>query len=146
MKRPTPTLLALLAVLLGGACRAPVEVPELPEQRTASGLVIRDLEIGAGEEVVQGSHVTVHYVGRFSDGQRFDSSRDRGEPFAFTVGSGEVIPGWEEGMLGMRAGGQRRIRIPPELGFTADAAEARVLELEVELLDTERPERRGCGG
>jgi FKBP-type peptidyl-prolyl cis-trans isomerase len=93
--------------------------------------------------------VTVHYVGRFSDGQRFDSSRDRGQPFTFTVGSGDVVPGWEEGMLGMRAGGKRRIRIPPELGFSAEAAEARVLELEVELLDTEPPlerPRRGCGG
>jgi FKBP-type peptidyl-prolyl cis-trans isomerase len=144
MKHLTTTL---LAVLLAGACRAPVEVAELPEQRTASGLVIRDLELGAGEEVVQGSRVTVHYVGRFSDGQRFDSSRDRGQPFTFTVGAGQVAPGWEQGMLGMRAGGQRRIRIPPDLGLGSGAAEARELELEVELLETEPPsERRGCGG
>ena len=140
MKRLTTTLLAaLLAALLAGACRSPVEVEELPEQRTESGLVIRDLEVGAGDEVVHGSRVTVHYVGRFADGRRFDSSHDRGAPFSFTIGSGEVIPGWEEGMLGMREGGQRRIRIPPELGFTADTAEERALDLDVELLETVSP-------
>ena len=136
MKRLTTTF---LAALLAGACRAPVEIQEPPAQRTASGLVIQDLQIGEGAEVVQGSRVTVHYVGRFADGTRFDSSHDRGEPFSFTVGSGEVIPGWEEGMLGMREGGQRRIRIPPELGFTADTAEERALDLEVELLETVSP-------
>ena len=135
-----PAIPVLAALLFSGACRAPVELHELPEQRTASGLVIRDLAVGQGPEVVQGSRVTVHYIGRFSDGRPFDSSFERGQPLSFTVGAGEVIPGWEEGMLGMRAGGQRRIAIPPELGFTNDPAGAgQTLDLEVELLEVAGP-------
>jgi FKBP-type peptidyl-prolyl cis-trans isomerase len=137
MRLVTPVLVALA---LAAACRAPVELPEAPERRLQSGLVIRDLVVGGGAEVVQGSRVTVHYIGRFSDGRPFDSSFERGMPLHFTVGAGEVVPGWEQGMLGMRAGGQRRIEIPPELGFTDDGLRAgQTLDLEVELLEVEAP-------
>jgi FKBP-type peptidyl-prolyl cis-trans isomerase len=137
MRLVTPVLAALA---LAASCRAPVKLPETPERRMESGLVVRDLVVGGGNEVVQGSRVTVHYIGRFSDGRPFDSSHDRGQPLRFTVGAGEVVPGWEQGMLGMREGGQRRIAIPPALGFANDAAGAgQTLDLEVELLEVEAP-------
>lgn len=129
-------LAVLLLALVGSACRTPVQVEAPAPERTDSGLEIRDLRAGSGPQVVRGSRVRLHYVGSFEDGERFDSSYDRGAPLELTVGAGEVIPGWEEGMLGMQAGGQRRIRVPPELGFdqAGSPAAGRVLVLEVELL------------
>ena len=80
-------------------------------------LVVDDVVIGTGEPVIEGDTVTVHYVGRLQNGQEFDNSRDRGEPFTFTVGSGAVIAGWEEGVIGMREGGERILVIPPRLAY-----------------------------
>ena len=85
--------------------------------RNIDGMKIEDLKIGNGEEAVNGKMVVVHYVGTFLDGTKFDSSRDRGAPFAFTLGSGEVIKGWDEGVLGMKVGGKRKLTIPPELAY-----------------------------
>lgn len=77
-----------------------------------------DLTAGTGASVVRGMRVQVHYVGvAWSTGREFDASWNRGEPFTFTVGAGEVIPGWDRGVLGMRVGGRRRLIIPPRLGY-----------------------------
>ena len=86
-------------------------------QTTASGLQYIDLEEGAGAEAVRGREVTVHYTGWLTDGTKFDSSRDRGQPFKFGLGRGQVIRGWDEGVAGMKVGGRRRLVIPSELGY-----------------------------
>jgi FKBP-type peptidyl-prolyl cis-trans isomerase len=78
--------------------------------------------VGTGEVAKEGSHVRVHYTGWLTTGKKFDSSVDRGQPFDFTIGNGEVIRGWEEGVAGMRVGGKRQLRIPPELGYGADGS------------------------
>ena len=80
-------------------------------------LEIVDDEIGTGEVARSGDKVHVHYTGRFADGRRFDSSLDRGQTFAFVLGAGEVIKGWDQGVLGMKEGGKRRLVVPPEFGY-----------------------------
>lgn len=82
-------------------------------------LEVEDVKLGAGAEAVAGQRVTVHYTGTLTSGSKFDSSRDRGRGFTFTLGAGEVIRGWDEGVLGMLVGGVRRLTIPPELGYGA---------------------------
>ena len=84
---------------------------------TEPQLVSTDTVVGTGEVAEQGDMVTVHYTGRFIDGQIFDSSVTRGEPFQFRLGGGQVIAGWDEGIVGMRVGGKRTLSIPPELGY-----------------------------
>jgi FKBP-type peptidyl-prolyl cis-trans isomerase len=88
--------------------------------KAPSGLVYWDIRIGNGETAKEGSHVRVHYTGWLTNGKKFDSSVDAGKPFDFTLGNGEVIKGWEEGVTGMRVGGKRQLRIPPELGYGKD--------------------------
>ncbi len=80
-------------------------------------LKIEDLKVGTGAEAVAGKGVTVHYVGTLTDGSKFDSSRDRGEGFSFSLGAGQVIQGWDKGVAGMKVGGLRKLTIPPELGY-----------------------------
>jgi FKBP-type peptidyl-prolyl cis-trans isomerase len=80
-------------------------------------MVIDDVKIGTGAEVKQGDDVSVHYVGTLQNGQEFDNSRKRGSAFEFTVGTGEVIKGWDEGLVGMKVGGQRILVIPPEKAY-----------------------------
>ena len=81
-------------------------------------LTIDDLEVGSGAEAVDGSAVDVHYVGvSWSSRKQFDASWDRRETFAFRLGAGQVIPGWDQGVKGMRVGGRRRLTIPPELAY-----------------------------
>lgn len=80
-------------------------------------MVIDDVKIGNGEEVKNGDTVTVHYIGTLQDGTEFDNSIKRGEPFSFKVGKGQVIKGWEEGLIGMKVGGQRILVIPPEKAY-----------------------------
>jgi len=87
--------------------------------KTASGLQYWDIKVGTGAEAKNGSHVTVHYTGWLTSGKKFDSSVDAGTPFEFTIGRGDVIKGWEEGVAGMKVGGKRQLRIPPELGYGA---------------------------
>jgi FKBP-type peptidyl-prolyl cis-trans isomerase len=84
---------------------------------TASGLQIIEIQPGTGDEARAGQEVTVHYTGWLTDGRKFDSSRDRGDPFKFGLGKGQVIRGWDEGVAGMKVGGKRRLVIPPELGY-----------------------------
>src|SRR5262249_60028290 len=81
------------------------------------GLQYLDAVVGAGEEAHSGRSVTVHYTGWLTNGTKFDSSLDRGQPFTFALGSGGVIKGWDTGVVGMRVGGKRRLIIPPELGY-----------------------------
>lgn len=84
---------------------------------TASGLKYSDLKEGDGAQVTKEDRVSVHYTGWLADGTKFDSSRDRGEPFEFTPAQGTVIKGWDEGLLGMKPGGRRKLTIPPDLGY-----------------------------
>jgi peptidylprolyl isomerase len=87
-------------------------------QQPPKDLVIEDLEVGGGYEARKGAMVEVHYVGvSWSNGQQFDASWDRGETFSFRLGGGQVIQGWDEGVVGMREGGRRRLTIPPKMGY-----------------------------
>jgi FKBP-type peptidyl-prolyl cis-trans isomerase len=83
----------------------------------AAGLEIEDIKAGTGQEAVTGMAVEVHYTGWLTNGDKFDSSLDRGEPFSFGLGLGQVIKGWDQGVAGMKVGGKRRLTIPPELGY-----------------------------
>ena len=83
------------------------------------GLQIEELRPGNGAEARAGNTVTVHYVGTLTNGQKFDSSRDRGEGFTFRLGAGEVIAGWDQGVAGMKIGQMRKLTIPPELAYGA---------------------------
>ena len=94
----------------------------MPPTTTATGLVIEDLTVGAGEAAAAGRSVTVHYTGWLTDGTKFDSSKDRGDPFAFPLGAGHVIRGWDEGVQGMKVGGTRVLTIPADLGYGARGA------------------------
>lgn len=88
--------------------------------KTDSGLQYWDIRVGTGEVAKEGSRVRVHYTGWLTTGKKFDSSVDAGKPFDFTIGNGEVIKGWEEGVAGMKVGGKRQLRIPPELAYGAE--------------------------
>lgn len=141
---------AALAVLALSACGdeesgLPTFAPELPVdvealERRDSGLRVQIVEEGTGAVAEAGSTVTVHYTGWLPDGEKFDSSRDRGEPFSFPLGQGQVIRGWDLGVAGMREGGRRILVIPPELGY-GDRGAGNVippgawLVFDVELLD-----------
>ncbi len=78
-----------------------------------------DLVLGEGPEAMSGKTVSVHYTGWLTDGSKFDSSRDRNEPFEFRLGARQVIEGWDQGVVGMKAGGKRKLTIPPEMGYGA---------------------------
>jgi len=90
--------------------------------KTPSGLQYEDLVPGSGDSPKQGKKVTVHYTGWLTNGTKFDSSVDKNEPFTFVIGAGQVIPGWDEGVLSMKIGGKRKLVIPPELGYGAAGA------------------------
>ena len=96
--------------------------PGIPElhgtlQSTADGLKYIDAEVGTGGAVKAGQNVTVHYTGWLKDGKKFDSSKDRNQPFSFPLGAGRVIKGWDEGVAGMKVGGKRKLIIPPDLAY-----------------------------
>jgi FKBP-type peptidyl-prolyl cis-trans isomerase len=110
-----------------------------------SGLELVDVKCGTGEEAAGGTAVTVHYTGRLESGEVFDSSRERDDPYEFLLGAGRVISGWDEGIVGMRTGGVRRLTIPPGLAFGESGFPPRIppnttLIYDVELLDVTPPE------
>jgi peptidylprolyl isomerase len=88
-----------------------------PVITTPSKLKYVDIVLGPGAAVKTGDHVTVNYIGKLADGTKFDSSYDRGQPMDFIVGARQVIPGWDEGVVGLKVGGKRKLIIPPELGY-----------------------------
>jgi peptidylprolyl isomerase len=95
----------------------------IPDETPPTELVVDDLTVGDGIEAAAGQQVSVHYVGvSWSTGEQFDASWDRMEPFAFGLGRGQVIQGWDEGVQGMKVGGRRRLTIPPEMGYGAAGA------------------------
>ncbi len=104
----------------------PAETPTKPESKkmttTPSGLQYEDITEGSGDSPVKGKVVTVHYTGTLEDGTKFDSSRDRNQPFKFTIGVGQVIRGWDEGVATMKVGGRRKLVIPASLGYGASGA------------------------
>jgi len=102
-------------------------------------LLIEEIQVGTGAEAKAGNKVSVHYVGTLTNGTKFDSSRDRGKPFEFGLGAGQVIKGWDQGVAGMKVGGKRKLTIPPSLGYGARGAGGVIpgnatLVFEVELL------------
>lgn len=109
-------------------------------KKPADGLVIEDIALGQGREVRVGDFVKLHYTGTLTDGSTFDSSRSSGKPFEFRVGQGQVIKGFDRGVLGMKVGGRRKITIPYQLGYGADGSPPRIppratLIFDLELLD-----------
>jgi FKBP-type peptidyl-prolyl cis-trans isomerase len=107
---------------------------------TASGLQYEEVRAGTGATARSGQDVVVHYTGWLTDGRKFDSSRDRGQPFSFGLGAGQVIAGWDEGVAGMQVGGLRKLMIPPQLGYGEFGAGGVIppnatLVFEVELLE-----------
>jgi len=113
--------------------------PEGKMETTASGLQYVDVKPGTGESPQKGQQVTVQYTGWLADGTKFDSSRDRNQPFTFRIGQGQVIKGWDEGVATMKTGGVRKLVIPPDLGYGARGAGGVIppnatLTFEVELL------------
>ncbi|MHB8473968.1 MAG: FKBP-type peptidyl-prolyl cis-trans isomerase [Gammaproteobacteria bacterium] len=111
----------------------------MAEMMTDSGLKYDDTVVGTGATATKGQTVSVHYTGWLIDGEKFDSSKDRNDPFQFLLGAGRVIRGWDEGVQGMKVGGTRRLTIPPQLGYGAQGAGGVIppnatLIFEVELL------------
>jgi FKBP-type peptidyl-prolyl cis-trans isomerase len=102
-------------------------------------LKIEDTKVGTGDAAVAGKSVTVHYTGWLTDGTKFDSSKNHGQPFTFQLGAGQVIRGWDQGVVGMKVGGVRKLTIPPSLGYGANGAGGVIppnatLVFEIELL------------
>jgi FKBP-type peptidyl-prolyl cis-trans isomerase FkpA len=132
------SLTAPFPMAFGAADGAPGKMSELP-----GGLKYTDTNVGTGAEATKGHKVSVHYTGWLynngAKGAKFDSSLDRGQPFAFALGAGQVIRGWDEGVAGMKVGGKRTLVIPPELGYGARGAGGAIppnatLMFDVELL------------
>jgi len=129
--------------ITAGAPAAPTAVDEADYTTTETGLKFYDFVVGDGAAPTAGKSVTVHYTGWLLDGGKFDSSLDRGQPFSFAIGAGQVIRGWDEGVMTMKVGGKRQLVIPAELGYGAGGAGGGVippnatLVFEVELLDVQ---------
>ena len=137
-----PILVLVLAAPWALASAGVQEEPQVAQgewQELKGGLRYQDLVVGEGREARRGKLVTVHYVGRFADGTVFQSSRDNNRSFVFKLGEGQVIRGWDRGMVGMKVGGVRRLMIPAKLGYGKRGIKGRIppdadLDFEVELL------------
>ncbi|HKN86533.1 MAG TPA: FKBP-type peptidyl-prolyl cis-trans isomerase [Nitrospiraceae bacterium] len=135
-------LLSLSAGLMAADNETKKETKPMAEQTvtTESGLKYLDMTVGTGRQAELGDTASVHYTGWLADGKKFDSSVDRKEPFSFRLGAGQVIKGWDEGVMGMKIGGKRKLTIPPQLGYGARGAGGVIppnatLTFDVELLD-----------
>lgn len=147
---------AVVVVMLSTMCAVPVLAAEQAVTKdaaatkdkavsaktvtTASGLKYVDVKVGSGASPVKGKQVKVHYTGTLENGKKFDSSVDRNAPFTFVIGVGQVIPGWDEGVMSMKVGGKRKLIIPSKLGYGATGAGGVIppnatLLFDVELLD-----------
>ena len=125
---------------MGDSRITPIAPPGLCSTLPRMPLTIEEIVVGTGSEAVSGKRVGVHYTGWLTNGKKFDSSVDRGEPFTFQLGAGQVIRGWDEGVKGMRVHGKRRLTIPSDLGYGQAGAGGVIppnatLLFEVELLD-----------
>lgn len=101
----------------GNVKKAKPEI-DFPGDTPPAELVVEDIEVGTGAEATAGAQISAHYVGvAWSTGEEFDASWNRGQPLTFQVGVGQVIQGWDQGLLGMKVGGRRKIVIPPHLGY-----------------------------
>ena len=135
-------IVLLLAVIIGGCSKKENSSGEIT---TPSGLKYSDIIVGTGESPLPGQIVTIHYTGTLLDGKKFDSSRDRMTPYSFTLGYGQTLAGWEEGVVTMKVGGKRRLVTPPNLAYGSTGVgkvippNATVL-FEIELLDVKSPE------
>jgi peptidylprolyl isomerase len=131
----------LALVFVAGCKKSPPKAPATPEPPVThpSGLVTQVLVPGDGDAAKKGDKIQVHFVGRVLDGGVFDSSRTRSAPFSFWVGEGQVIAGWDEGLLGMKEGETRRLIVPPGLGYGQEAKTNipanSTLDFEIELID-----------
>ena len=105
-----------------GTAAARPQPAEAQTQQPVDTLQVQDSIVGTGAEAKAGQTVTVNYTGTLTDGKKFDSSYDHGQPFSFLLGAGQVIKGWDEGVAGMKVGGKRRLIIPPSLGYGAAGA------------------------
>jgi FKBP-type peptidyl-prolyl cis-trans isomerase len=124
----------------GGEFHADLGIDPATLTTAPTGLRYQDLSTGQGAEAKAGATALVHYTGWLTDGKKFDSSRDRGEPFAFRLGAGQVIAGWDEGVAGMKVGGRRKLVIPASLGYGQGGAPPVIppgatLVFDVELLE-----------
>ena len=104
-----------------GASPSPSPTPKATKVAVSKDLQITDITVGTGAEAVAGKKISVNYIGTLADGTKFDSSYDRNQPFEFTLGTGQVIAGWDQGVAGMKVGGKRKLVIPPSLGYGAKA-------------------------
>ncbi len=105
------------AALNGGSEFNSMDDIQKPSEANTDGLIVQDQVVGTGDEAVNGTLVTVHYVGTFENGQKFDSSIDNGRAFQFILGKGNVIKGWDLGIAGMKVGGKRLLKVSPDLGY-----------------------------
>lgn len=121
MKKLVGPLLAVVLALSGGCSHkaSGSAAGSKSGKGAAGGLVVDDVKEGQGATAVKGKLVSVHYTGHLTDGTKFDSSYDRGQPIDFHLGAGEVIAGWDQGIEGMKVGGKRKLTIPPELAYGA---------------------------
>ncbi len=129
-----------VTILIGVFFMATVGMAANPGQvKTSSGLIYQDTQVGTGAEAQKGQTVEVHYTGTLENGTKFDSSRDRNQTFKFQLGAGQVIKGWDEGIVGMKVGGKRKLTIPSDLAYGSRGAGGVIppnatLVFEVELL------------